>query len=181
MKKLHNHPHERLSAISFFVLIAIVICIICNLAIENEMTWLVYPVCSLLFGWGVFAPLIYRGIAGLKLSLGLLTSLLLVYLLVLEQWTGTTGWFIPIAFPVGAASIAYIWTLYFIFTRGMNAWNASALSLAAGGVLSLAAYLGILAISGYEMFPWGWLTFGSALGAALLLFAAGKIRRRRTC
>ncbi|MDO5846278.1 MAG: DUF6320 domain-containing protein [Methanocorpusculum sp.] len=176
MRKFRDSPHKRLWAISFFVCIAIVICIICNLAIEHEMTWLVYPVCSLMFGWGVFAPLIYRGMAGLKLSLGLMTSLLLPYLLVLEQWTGTGGWFVPIAFPVGVAGIAYVWVLYFIFTRGMNPWNAAALTLAAGGILSLGAYLGILLIAGYAMFPWGWLTSGSALGAALLIFAAGKIR-----
>ncbi|HJJ41652.1 MAG TPA: hypothetical protein O0X63_05775, partial [Methanocorpusculum sp.] len=66
--------HARLWAISVFVFIAIFVCIICNMAIQREMTWLVYPVCSLIFAWGVFAPLIYRGKDGLLLSLGLLSG-----------------------------------------------------------------------------------------------------------
>ncbi len=177
MSILHN-SHTRLWAISLFVIIAIVVCIICNLAIEQHMTWLVYPVCSLMFGWGVFVPLIYRGKKGLKLSLALLTALILPYLLVMEQWTRTTGWFIPIAFPIAIALIIYIWGLYVFISRCKNPWHIGSVALGMAGVLSLAVYFAILFLSGLEMFPWGWISFGSALGLSALVFAAGIIRHR---
>ena len=169
--------HARLWAISVFVFIAIFVCIICNMAIEREMTWLVYPVCSLIFAWGVFAPLIYRGKNGLLLSLGLLSGLILPYLLVLEQWTHTGSWFIPVAFPISVFAVLFIWITYAILTRIKNPWYASSAIIAAGGVLSLCTYLAILGLSDFAMFPWGWISFGSALGLALLLLIAGRIRR----
>lgn len=169
--------HARLWAISVFIFIAIFVCVICNMAIEREMTWLVYPVCSLIFAWGVFGPLIYRGKDGLLLSLGLLSSLILPYLLVLEQWTHTGGWFIPIAFPIAVFSILFIWAVYFTIKRIRNPWVASSVIIASGGVLSLFTYLVILLLSEYAMFPWGWISSGSALGLALLLLIAGRIRR----
>ncbi len=169
--------HARLWAISVFIFIAIFVCVICNMAIEREMTWLVYPVCSLIFAWGVFGPLIYRGKDGLLLSLGLLSSLILPYLLVLEQWIHTGGWFIPIAFPIAVFSILFIWAVYFTARRIKNPWTASAVIIASVGVLSLFTYLAILYLSEQTMFPWGWIPFGSALGLAVLLLIAGRIRR----
>ncbi len=168
--------HARLWAISVFVFIAIFICIICNLAIEHEMTWLVYPVCSLIFAWGVFAPLIYRGKSGLRLSLGLLSALILPYLLILEQWTNTAGWFVPIAFPIAAFSVLFIWALYFILGRMKNVWNTSALIVAIAGVLSFGVYLTIQALIGFTMFPWGWISLLSAAGLSVLLVIAARIR-----
>ncbi|MBE6506978.1 MAG: hypothetical protein E7Z72_03500 [Methanocorpusculum parvum] len=167
--------HARLWAISVFVFIAIFVCVICNMAIEREMTWLVYPVCSLIFAWGVFAPLIYRGKDGLLISLGLLSGLILPYLLVLEQWTHTPGWFIPIALPIAVFSVLFIWVIYGIVKRLRNPWHISAAIIAEGGILSLFTYLALSL--GYSMFPWGWISFGSALGLSLLLLIAARIRK----
>lgn len=175
--KLIPDSHVRLWAISVFVFIAIFVCVICNMAIEREMTWMVYPVCSLIFAWGVFGPLIYRGKDGLLISLGLLSTLILPYLLVLEQWTHTGGWFITIAFPIAVFSIIFIWIIYFTIRKTRNPWTASAVIISSGGVLSLFTYLAIILLSEYSMFPWGWISFGSALGLALLLLIAGRIRK----
>lgn len=169
--------HARLWAVSVFVFIAIFVCVICNMAIEREMTWLVYPVCSLIFAWGVFAPLIYRGKSGLLISLGLLSSLILPYLLVLEQWTHSGNWFVPVAFPIAVFSVLFIWTIYFILIKISNPWYASAAVISAGGLYSLGTYLALLFLSGYSMFPWGWISFGSAEGLALLLLIAARIRK----
>lgn len=174
--RLIPNSHARLWAISVFVFIAISVCVICNMAIERQMTWMVYPVCSLIFAWGVFGPLIYRGKNGLLLSLGLLSGLILPYLLVLEQWTHTGGWFIPLAFPISVCAVLFIWAVYGILKKVRNVWKASSAVVAAGGILSLLTYLGILWLSDFAMFPWGWISFGSALGLSLLLLIAGRIR-----
>lgn len=175
--KLIPDSHARLWAISVFVFVAIFVCVVCNMAIERQMTWLVYPVCSLIFAWGVFAPLIYRGTDGLVLSLGLLSALILPYLLILEQWTQTGGWFIPLAFPISIFAVLFIWIIYFVLRHIKNPWYASAAVSTAGGVLSLCTYLAIFDLSKYVMFPWGWIPFGSALGLSLLLLIAGRIRQ----
>ena len=171
--------HKYLFAITIFVFIAIFVCILCNIAIDHQMTWLVFPVCSLLFGWGVFIPLIYVGRAGLKLSLGLLSALSLPYLLFLEQWTGTAGWFVPIAFPITLAAIICAWTVYLVLTRKLGVWMKTALVCAICGILSLLVYLYMVLVFQFEMFVWGWITFGSALAVAVLLLLASHIHAKQ--
>ena len=171
--------HKQAWAITIFICIAIIVCLICNFAVQREMTWLVYPVCSLVFGWGVFFPLILKGTSGLRLSLTLLTTLILPYLLVLEQWVGGE-WFIPIAFPVVIGCIAYVWALYLIFFYIRNPWKSSGVAIFAGGVISLGVYFLLAVLYSYSMFPWGWISFGSAVGLGALLFLAGFIRGRST-
>ena len=168
--------HARLWAVSVFIFIAIFVCVVCNMEIEREMTWLVYPVCSLIFAWGIFAPLIYRGTRYLRLSLGLLSAFILPYLLILEQWTHSGNWFIPIAFPIAFFSVLYIWVIYGVVNKIRNPWLVSSAIIASGGVFSLCIYLALLPLSGYTMFPWGWISFGSALGLSLLLLIAARIR-----
>ena len=175
--KLIPGSHARLWAISVFVFVAIFVCVICNMAIEREMTWLVYPVCSLIFAWGVFGPLIYRGKDYLCLSLGLLSGLILPYLLVLEQWTKSGEWFIPLAVPISVFAVLFIWSIYGIVKVVHNPWKAASAITAAGGVFSLGTYLAILLLSDFSMFPWGWISCGSALGLSLLLLLAGCIRQ----
>ncbi|HJJ36614.1 MAG TPA: DUF6320 domain-containing protein [Methanocorpusculum sp.] len=172
--------HKYLFAITVFVFIAIFVCILCNIAIDHHMTWLVYPVCSLVFGWGVFIPLIYGGRHGLVLSLGLLSALSLPYLLLLEQWTGIVGWFVPVAFPITLAAIIYAWLLYVVLPRKVGVWMKTALLCVSGGILSLLVYFYLVFVSRFEMFAWGWVTFGSAVAVAALLFLAGHIHDRQT-
>jgi len=172
--------HKYLFAFTIFVFIAIFVCILCNIAIDHQMTWLVYPVCSILFGWGVLLPLIYRGMNGLILSLALISALSLPYLLLLEQWTGTAGWFVPIAFPITLAGILLLWSFYFILTRKLGVWMKSGLLCVIGGILSLLVYFYFTLVSRFEMFAWGWITFGSAVVIALLLLLAGHIHTKQS-
>jgi len=172
--------HKYLFAFTIFVFVAIFVWILCNIAIDRQMTWLVYPVCSLLFGWGVLIPLIYRGMKGLVLSLALISALSLPYLLLLEQWTGTVGWFVPIAFPVTLAGIIFLWSLYIVLTRKLSVWMKAGILCVIGGILSLLLYFYFVYVPKFEMFAWGWITFGSAVAVALLLLLAGHIHAKQT-
>ncbi len=177
--KIFQGSHKQAWVITIFVCIAILVCLICNFAIQREMTWLVYPVCSLVFAWGVFFPLILKGNSGLKLSLVLLTTLILPYLLVLERWVGGQ-WFIPIAFPIVIGCIAFVWSLYLISCYLRNPWKKSGLASIVAGILSLGVYFLLSVLNSFSMFPWGWITFGSAFGLGALLFLAGFIRGHAT-
>jgi len=139
------------------------------------MTWLIFPVLSLIFGWGVFLPLILKGKPGLTISLALLTTLILPFLLILELWTGG-HWFVTIAFPIGVGAIAYVWLLYAIFKKIKDIWNAISLAIIGGGVISLGVYFMFALLFQIPMFPWGWITFGSAAGLGCLILLARYIR-----
>jgi len=169
--------HKTLGVITIFVLIAIAVCIICNFAIQKEMTWLIFPVLSLIFGWGVFLPLILKGKSGLILSLTLLTTLILPFLLILELWT-RGHWFIQMAFPIGLGGIAYVWLLYAILKKIKNLWYTISLCIIGGGIISLGVYFLFALLFQIPMFPWGWVTFGSAVGLGGLILLAKYIRLR---
>jgi len=173
--KLPFGSHVTSWAITIFVIIAIVVCIICNIAVKNQLIWFVFPVMSLIFGWGVFFPLILKGKDGLVPSLSLLTTLILPFTLFLEIWTGGK-WFIPLAFPICLGGIAFTWTLFLIFKYIKDLWKAIGTTVIAGGVISIGVYYLIALLIHDSMFPWGWISFGSALGLGITIFLARYVR-----
>jgi len=173
--KLPFGSHVTSWAITIFVLVAIFICIICNIAVQHNMIWFVFPVMSLIFGWGVFFPLIFKGKKGLIPSLALLSTLILPYTLFLEIWTGG-NWFIPIAFPICLGGIALVWALFVIFKYIKDIWKAISVATAVGGVISLGIYFLLAFLNHNAMFPWGWISFGSAVGLGVVIYLARLLR-----
>ena len=92
--------------ISICVFVAVFICIICNMAFTNTIGWLVYPVCSLIFGWLVLMPILYYKKRGIKISFAIITALVMPFLLVIDQFDGGVNWFLPIGVPVSATGIS---------------------------------------------------------------------------
>lgn len=170
--------HRYIYAFTILIFVAVIVCILCNIAINHHMSWLVYPVLSLLFGWGVLMPLIYRGKDGVLHSLGLFSALILPYLLILEQWTSSVRWFISIAFPITFSVILLIWIAYFIQKFGKYIWKKLSLLVLIGGILSLLLNLYLIFVSKICQFPWGWISLGSAVLVSGLILLAGRIRVR---
>ncbi|MDO5844139.1 MAG: DUF6320 domain-containing protein [Methanocorpusculum sp.] len=154
--------------ISILVIIAVFVCIVCNFAVNNSMTWMVYPVTSILFGWIVIMPVLYYKKDGVKYSLGLITTFGLLFMLILEQWSGIVGWFIPLAVPIFIASVIYGWILYFLFRKKRNPIYLIAVIIFLSGVLCLTIDL-ILKASDIYPFPVGWLVFGITTLVSLLI------------
>ncbi len=103
-----------LSAISF---IAIIICIICNYAIEGALSWALFPISSIIFTLLVIIPIILWGKKGITISLIMFSILIILFLFVLERIIGIKGLIMPIGSRISIISIIYLWIVFFLFTK----------------------------------------------------------------
>ncbi|HJJ28567.1 MAG TPA: hypothetical protein O0X70_04155 [Methanocorpusculum sp.] len=160
-------------AVSLLVFIAIFVCVICNFAVTGYMTWLVYPVSSLILGWILFIPILHLKVQGMKYSLGLLTAVILPYLLVLDIWT-QGGWFFTIALPIALAGLAFLWVSWVLWLKLKNRYYLAGVLLILAGLLSLFIWFIVP-----SPFPWGWLVFGvAALLAVVWIVLTACIRKK---
>jgi len=103
-----------LMSFSIACIISIITCVIVNVAIDRQITWSVYPILSVLFGWLVFSPLIIKK-HGLPLSICSLTLFTLPYLFFLDKITPVESWFIPLGIPSAIAGMISVWVFYLLF------------------------------------------------------------------
>jgi len=163
---------------SICVFIAVFVCIVCNMAVTNTIGWLVYPVCSLLFAWLVFMPLLYYKKKGIKLSFGIITALTLPFLLIIEQMGGGQGWFIPLGFPIAVSGIIFMWAL-FLLIKNWNFRVTFPRIIFLSGMLCLVIDLIIKNALGSAGFPWGSLVAAITTLTAILLLVIDAILNKR--
>ena len=101
---------------SVTLLIGIMVCLICNLAISGNLTWSLIPVSSIVFAWVISFPSIILGKKGIIVSLILLSAFIVPYLFLLSNLVKVKE-----VFSVGAvmagASIVFLWIIVAIFRR----------------------------------------------------------------
>ncbi len=92
------------------LLIGILVCLICNLAISGSLTWSLIPISSIAFAWAVTFPSIILGKKGMIVSLISLSVFILPYLFLLSCFIKA-----PEIFSIGAvtaaASIVFLWVI----------------------------------------------------------------------
>lgn len=98
---------------SLALLLGVIVCGICDLAISGGITWARYPIAACVFAWLVSFPGLRNGVKGIPLSLLGLTALLLPFLWLLENFSGAP--IMPIAWPVSAVFLGYLWAGYGLF------------------------------------------------------------------
>lgn len=109
--------------------IAIGVSLIVDVAINKQVTWAMYPLISVVFGWALLSSLLAKK-HGIFLSLTSLTLLILPYLYFLSQITPVTDWFIPVGLPSAIAGIVAIWILFLLFRfTKINIWYKSAITV----------------------------------------------------
>lgn len=163
---------------SICVFIAVFVCIVCNMAVTNTVGWLVYPVSSLLFAWLVLMPLLYYKKRGLKLSFGIITTLTLPFLLIIEQMGGGQGWFIPLGFPIAVSGIIFMWAVFLLIKKGDFLITLSRI-IFLSGILCLVIDLIIKHALGGGGFPWGSLVAAITTLVAILLLVISVILKKR--
>ena len=77
-------------------------CLIVDLAVNGRITWALYPLLSIAFGWAAFSPLFAKKHKTV-LVLGSFTVLILPYLNLLSKITPVTDWFMPVGLPSAVA------------------------------------------------------------------------------
>ena len=101
---------------SVTLLIGIMVCLICNIAISGNLTWSLIPVSSIVFAWVISFPSIILGKRGVVVSLIALSVFIFPYLFLLGNLIKVKE-----VFSVGAAvaviSIVFLWIIAALFSR----------------------------------------------------------------
>lgn len=94
------------------LLLGIVVCLICDIAISGKLTWSLIPVSSIAFAWAIFFPAIILG----KWGAGLLSLSVLVipYLFLLSSIIKVRDVF-SVGAVMAAVSIVFAWIIAAIF------------------------------------------------------------------
>lgn len=154
--------------INVIFLLGIIVCTICNVAINGKLTWALYPISSILFAWIVLLPIIKKGVKGILLTNIVISIFVIPYLYVLNGLIDSSKLMMPIGIRVSIVGIVYLWIAYFVFKL------LSSKALVASGIISLlaipASVVINMLISKYvnEAYIDGWDVFTYAI---ILLFA----------
>lgn len=112
---------------SLLLLLGMVVCSICDIAISKKFTWSLYPISSILFAWVVLIPFVRHGRDGIPASLAALSISVIPFLYVINALIDGPS-ILPIGIPVSLFSILYLWCVYLLFRK------MKARGLLAGGV-----------------------------------------------
>ncbi len=101
---------------SVTLLVGIMVCLICDIAISRNLTWSLIPVSSIVFAWAITFPSIILGKRGIIVSLISLSVFTVPYLFLLGSLIKVKE-----VFSVGAvmavASIIFLWMIVAVFRR----------------------------------------------------------------
>lgn len=157
---------------SLLLLLGIMVCAICDVAISGAFTWSLYPISSILFAWFVFIPLIKYGRRGILGALVALSLLILPFLYGISR-LAANHWIITIGMRLSLFSVAYLWCVYWLFRRlKEHKMRATAFSLLL--VIPLCIFINltlaeILSVSFFDL--WDLLSCTLMIVSAVPLFA----------
>lgn len=177
-KKMADFLNITAAAFSASLLLAIAVCIICDMAITGHLTWSLYVISSCIFTWLVFFPLVKKGIKGIRLCLVSLSVLIIPFLFVLSRIIGENPFMMPISIRASLFSIVWLWFVYLLFIKLRDKkLYAAAYALLSSIPLSLAINISVSLILGEPVLDaWDLLSciLTLLLAGALLFFAKRK-------
>lgn len=98
------------------LLIGIMVCLICNIAISGNLTWSLIPISSIVFVWVVSFPSIIWGKKGMLISLISLSAFVIPYLFLLSRLIKVKEVF-SVGVIMAVASILFLWVIAAIWNR----------------------------------------------------------------
>lgn len=101
------------------MLTSIVICGICDFSISGSFTWSLITFAAIIYAWLISIPMIYHGKKGVLWSLASVSIFTLPFFYILSVLTHTKALF-SIGAIMAIIAIAFLWTIYFLFTRFQN-------------------------------------------------------------
>ena len=129
---------DRKVIILFFTLLCIVAvctCLIVNYAIDQRISWAVYPIVSVPVGWLLFIPLIHRKYT---LAVCILTLISIPFLYLLDKASGTSDWFCGLGFPLAIMGIVTIWLIYLLYRfLKISQWYKAAITVFISGIANV--------------------------------------------
>lgn len=113
---------------SVILLIGILVCLICNIAISGKLTWSLIPISSIVFAWVVFFPSIRLGKRGVYFSFISLCVFILPYLFLLSRLVQEKKVF-SIGSIMAVTSIIFLRIIVTVFSRIGNTHKLVALGI----------------------------------------------------
>lgn len=117
---------------SLTLLIGIMVCIICDIALSGRLTWSLIPISSIVFAWVISFPIMILGKRGIAGSLISLSLFILPYLYLLSRLIKAYAVF-SIGARIAVIVMLYIWMIFFLFKRFRNrhlaVWGTAVLLL----------------------------------------------------
>lgn len=161
-------------------ILAIVICIICDLALSNGLTWSLYPISSIVFAWLVIIPLFHFNKNNIIIALSSLCVFIIPFLFVIEHLTDGDKWLIPLGIPLSIATIIYFWLVCYLFTKtNLNKWYASGIAFILAIPLSLIINYTVFKFSNKILYfdVWDALSIGLLVVVSIVLFSIGFVSK----
>ena len=87
-RKMVSFQNVLTISFSVLLLLGIIVCSICDMAISGTFTWSLYPISSCLFAWLVFVPLVKYGNKGIRCSLVSFSIIIIPFLYVISKIIG---------------------------------------------------------------------------------------------
>lgn len=165
---------------SVMLLIGMVVCTICDLAISGTLSWSLYPTGSIIFTWLVFFPVVKFGKKGILGTIISLSILIIPYIFFLNFLIKTSRLLLPIGIGVSIISIVYIWIVFAVFKVLKNRkMSASAISLLLGIPTEFLITYCLTKYINEPMFDvWDFISIAVMVITALLLFI-GDFKRNK--
>lgn len=101
---------------SLILLIGIMVCLICNIAISGNLTWSLIPVSSIVFAWVISFPGIMLGKRGIIVSLISLSVFIIPYLFLLSKLIKVKE-VVSVGVVMAIVSIVFLWIIAAVFHR----------------------------------------------------------------
>ncbi len=101
---------------SVTLLIGVMVCLICNIAVSGSLTWSLIPVSSIVFAWIISFPSIMLGKRGIMVSLLSFSVFIFPYLFLLSRLTKAKEIF-SVGVVMAIASIVFLWIIVAVFHR----------------------------------------------------------------
>lgn len=159
--------------LSLLLLIGIITCAVCDLAISGRFSWSLFPITSILFTGLSLFPVMKWGLRGIGRSLAAVSLLIFPFLSVLSRLILNAPLLWPIGLGTSLLSLLFLWGVFLLF-RGLyrRRWLAASLSSLLAVLLCIAINLFLSRIlSGPVMDIWDIAVLSALLLLSLLFFA----------
>lgn len=100
---------------SILLLIGILVCSICDIAISGAFSWSLIPISAIVFSWLVFFPAMKWGAKGVFVSMLSLNVFIVPFLYVLDRLIGATPCIMPVGVPMAVISLVFLWCVLAVF------------------------------------------------------------------
>jgi len=158
---------------SVLLLLGIIICAICDVAISGAFTWSLIPISSIIFTWFTLFPVIKYGNKGIVGSLIALSILVVPFLYVLSNLIKITDMIFPVGVRMSVISIAFLWIVFGLFKiLKSRKLIASAISLLLAIPMLFLINLVLSRMINEPLIDmWDIFTFSIIITASVILFA----------